>query len=118
MVIFTKALNKKIMGLLELQYPLETTSTIVGRKRQEASVPTSFNCYFDAVNYLDYAKFTTYSPSFTNFSIEGINTNVSVDFPLIEMDLNVEVLLQPKTSYKLKAKIKSSSKLVITPYLD
>lgn len=108
------------MPLPDLFYPIETTSTVVARKRQEYSTPTKVTCLFDnTVNYLDFSPEGFISTeSFTNFSLgEKFKKEVfKIEEPEIDLDEAINVPI--KNTYKVNLKVKSISKLAITPFLD
>lgn len=102
-------------------YPVETTATIAERKRYEHIVSTRTTCISEPLNYSNFINSRIGNiQSFTRFSIDK-NVNDAVFQPPIshsETDYDLVIPLPIKKSFKVKGRIKSVSKLLITPSID
>ncbi len=104
-------------------YPIETTSTIIERKRHEWVLSTQTTSSLQkTTSYSNFINSTKNLPhqSFTRVSIDN---NISGNFMDAEInnsspDYDLFVPVQIKKSFKVKGKLKSVSKLHIIPSLD
>lgn len=112
------------MPLFDL-YPIESTSTVIERKRLEWVVSTQTTSSFQKAtpfhNFsINSIKNLLPHQSFTRVSIDS---NIGANFTNTEMDdlssdYDLFVHLPVKKSFKVKGKLKSISKLHIIPLLD
>lgn len=109
------------MPLFDL-YPIETTSTIIERKRLEWILSTQTTFFLQKATF--YSNFIN-SPeslphqSFTRVSIDGIRDNfMNLEINNLSPDYDLFVPLPIKKSFKVKGQLKSVSKLHIIPSLD
>ncbi len=111
------------MPLFDL-YLIETTSTIIERKRLEwvPSTQTTSSLQKAASYSLFFIKSTKNLP-YQSFTRASIDNNISANFTNAEInnsgpDYDLFVPLPLKKSFKVKGRLNSISKIQITPSLD
>ena len=110
------------MPLFDL-YPIETTSTIIEKKRPEWVSSTQTTSFLQKTTfYGNYISNDENLPhqSFTRVSIDNYINRNFIEIKLNELghDYDFFVPLPIKKSFKVKGQLKSISKLYIIPSLD
>lgn len=110
------------MPLFDL-YPIETTSTMIERKRIEWVLSTqTTSSLHKATFYGNFINCNVNVPhqSFTRVSVDnnirGSHMNSEIDNSHSDYDLYVPLIT--KKTFKIKGRLKSVSKLQITPSID
>lgn len=110
------------MPLFDL-YPIETTSTIIERKRLEWVLSTQTTSSLQKASYSNFFVNNTKNLPHQSFTRVSIDNNNSANFTNAEInnsspDYDLFVPLPIKKSFKVKGKLKSISKIQIIPSLD